>query len=169
MSTRILLMLLITFVLGFFILSFVIGNVSKDVGAKKKQLVQLEKDQKVIPALMSTLSSKSDSTALLQETFPAKKDFVSVVSFVDSLSAGVSVLVDFHFESEELIKDESGNAIIPVSITVEGNYPNVVRFIDGIVNGRYLFEVLRLEGDSETGIKGKNKVILKANLYASTQ
>lgn len=169
MNTRILLVLLATFIFGFFILSFVIGNVSKDVGEKKKQLVQLEKDQKVIPALMSTLSSKSDSVALLEESFPAKKDFVSVVSFVDSLAAGVSVLVDFHFESEELIKDGSGNAIIPVSITVEGDYPNVVRFIDGIVNGRYLFAVLRLEGDSETGIKGKNKVILKANLYASAQ
>ncbi|GEM_PF-5891107 len=169
MSTRILLIFLGIAVISFFILTLAIGNISKDVEANKKQLVQLEKDQKVIPALSASLSSKSDSITLLQETFPAKKDFVSVVSFVDSLAAGFSVLVDFHFESEELIKDTGGNAIMPLSITVEGDYSNVVRFIDGIINGKYLFAVSSLEADLEKGIKGKNKIILKANLYASAQ
>ncbi|MBI2036443.1 hypothetical protein HYT17_02345 [Candidatus Microgenomates bacterium] len=166
---RILLVLLGTTVIGFFILTLAIGNISKDASEKKKQLVQLEKDQKVIPVLSANLSAKSDSVSLLQEAFPAKKDFVSVVSFIDSLAAGSLVLAEFHFESEELVKDGNGNPVMPVSITVEGDYPNVVRFLSGIINGKYLFAISRLDADSPTGIKGKNKIIMRANLYASAQ
>ena len=166
---KILPVIFILSLVGCIVLSFFVSGVASDASKKRKELAVLKHGEEQAPILADQLLAKSEELEFLKKAFPEKKDFVSVVSTIDNLAAATGVLVDFHFESEEITRDANGEVIVPVKLTIEGDYANIVEFIKAFTNSKYFFTIQSIEGDSPDGIKGKNKLILKAHLYASTQ
>lgn len=156
-------------IVAFIILSLLLPSVAANASKKRKELDVVKRGEEQLPTLVNQLLTKSNEIELVMRTFPEKKDFVSVVSAVDSLATATGVALDFHFESEEISKDAKGDTIVPVKLTIQGDYTNVMQFLKALTNSSYFFSIQSIEGDAADGIKNKNKVIVKANLYASIQ
>lgn len=163
---KILPIFLITSVLLFIGLSALLPNIADSALKKKKELALLENEEKIIPQAATLLRAKSEEIGLIEGSFPTKKDLVLVAQAIDSLAAQARVAVELHFESEDVLRSK-GDAIVPVRLTIEGEYEAVLRFLEALKNGKYLYDFLLLEGDTPKGIKSENKISLKANLYAS--
>lgn len=164
---KILPVILIASVLAFIGLSFFIPTLADSALQKRKELRLLQNEEKIIPQTAALIESKRDEISLLDAAFPTKKDLILVAQTLDSLAAAAGVAVELHFESEEVVTDRNGDTVMPVEITIEGEYANVAGFLEALKNGKYLYDFLAIEGDSEKGIKSVNKVSVRANLYAS--
>lgn len=156
-------------IVAFAVLSFVLPSISQATLRKKRELVQLRNEEKLIPIQSLLLETKKAEITLIKEAFPAKKDFAQVVQTIDTMAAQSQVLADVHFESEDIVKDANGDSIVPVQFTVEGEFANVKSFLESIAKGRYFYVFEKIEGNATDGIRGENKVVVKAKLYAATQ
>lgn len=154
---------------AFITLSFYVLSISSDAAKKRTELSLLKNREKQLPALTEDIYAKNEEIDFLTNAFPSKKDFVAVVSRIDSLAAAVGITVDFHFEREDVEKDENGDTIIPVTLTIQGEYANTMDFLKTLSTGSYFFAFKSIDGDSPDGLKGKNKIKVSANLYAAIQ
>lgn len=156
--------------IGFVVLSFVFPVIAQDALKKDKELEQLRYEEKLIPSLASDLEAKREDITVIKESFPEKKDFALVARAIDTLAVQTGVLVDLHFTSEDVVKEQGGDLTIPVEIIVEGDFASVQNFLNGLAKGRYLYVFEKLEGIGALpeGIRGKNKVTITAKLYAAT-
>lgn len=166
---RIFFILLPVSLLAFIALSVLFPNVAKETVQKKRELAQLKHEETLMPQLSATVSSKEDEIALITSAFPKKKDFIAVVQALDSKAARSGVTIELHFESEDVIKDANGDDVVPIKLIVEGEFTHITQFMNELKQGNYLFAIQSVEGDASSGIKGKNKVTIGANFYASTE
>ena len=156
-------------ILGFIALSLIFPNVAANTVQKKREFAQLKHEETLIPQLSATLSSHSEEIAMLQGAFPKKEDFIAVVQTIDSKAASAGVIVDVHFESEEILKGANGDEVVPLKLTLDGELINILRFIEELNRGKYIFVLGSVEGDAPYGIKDRNKVTIQTDFYASTE
>lgn len=159
--------LLIICLFAFIGLSALVPNVANSTLKKKKELALLQNEENIIPQTAALIKAKSDEIGLIEGAFPTKKDLVLVAQTLDSQAVQAGVAVELHFESEEVLQNKNGDAIVPMKLIIEGEYEEVVRFLEALKNGKYFYDFLIIEGDASKGIKSENKVSVKANLYAS--
>lgn len=164
---RILPIFLITTILGFLVLSYMIPGVAKNTLKKRKELTLLLTEEKILPQAQQLLSSKSEQIGVLEEVFPTKEKLFLAVAYMDSQAVATGVQAQLHFESEEIIQDANGDSIVPVKISIEGAYSNILAFLAVLQKGKYFYTISHIEGEASGGLQGKNKVSVNANLYAS--
>lgn len=164
---KILPILLVLFIIVFFVLTLVIPGFAKSAARKRTELRLLQSEEKIIPETKALLSSKKEQITMLEESFPSKENLISVVQYFDSQAAASGVSADLHFVGEDLTQDQNGDTIVAVEITIEGAYANVLAFLDSLQKGKYLYGITSIQGDAPSGLGAKNKLVVKANLYAS--
>ena len=160
---------LIVSILGYALSSFMFPHFAKGVLAKKKQLTAIRQQGENLPQLQTLLDTQKEKFDLLEGTFPKQEDLVSVVQSIDNLAGRLGVVAAFHFEKEQAIADPGGAYVYPIEITVEGDYSGCIAFINGLFKNKYLYVLKTIEGTSPTGIKSKNKIVIKGNLYAANK
>lgn len=159
--------LLVLFIFTSIASSFIIPGYAKDVAKKKKQLFLLEREGKNLPILNNLLTTKNEEISMLEETFPAKENLVSVVQNIDTLAARVGVIASLHFESEEPQADSQGGYFLPVSITVNGNFADCYAFLSGLENNQYLYILDEVLGKTVVGLRGENSLVARGKLYVA--
>ena len=152
---------------GFIIFSAILPGFAKDVAKKKKQVAALREEEKNLPSLANELSAKSDKIVLLNKSFPARKELVLVVQTLDTLALQAGVSATLHFESEQPTKDSQGDTILPISISIEGDFEKNRDFISSILHNRYLYNLELVDGKAPNGLKGDNMVLVKGKLYVA--
>ena len=166
---RILPIILILSILGFFAGSFMLPEFAKDVIKKKKQLDGFIAEEQNLPTVNNLLEAKSEEIELLDRTFPKKEELISVVQSIDILAASSGVFASLHFEREDATKGKKAGNVIPISITVEGNFENIVSFITSLGKNRYLYEIDVIDGIAKSGLLSNNKVTIRGAIYVASQ
>lgn len=166
---RILPIILILSIIGFFAGSFMLPGFAKDVVKKKKQLDGFISEEQNLPTVNNLLEAKSEEIELLDKTFPKKEELIVVIQSVDTLAASSGVFTSLHFESEDVVKGKKTGSVIPISITIEGNFENIVSFITSLGKNRYLYEIDIIDGAAKNGLLSNNKVTLKGVVYVANQ
>jgi Tfp pilus assembly protein PilO len=155
----------IVFLILFLVLSSLFPKYAKEMVTKKTQVDVIKQEKKVLPALESSLASKTDDFAKIEKAFPSKKDLVFVPLAIEQLAQQTGVVAELHFEGETAVADRNGDMYVPVIITIKGNYENVTSFLEQLAHGRYFFTMQSLSGDMPGGLEKDNTVIVRANLY----
>lgn len=158
---------LILTTLAFIILSMLVPTIAQGVLAKKKELALLRHEEKRMPELSQTLAKRNEEITLIKEAFPTKKDFALVAGTIDAVALQTGVAIDLHFGAEDIVKEKNGDAIVPVKVTIEGEFASVKSFLEKLAKGRYLYVFEKVEGSAADGMGGRNKVTVTAKLYAA--
>lgn len=152
---------------AFVALTISIPGYAENIVKKKKQLDVIAQEEKNLPALASLLETQQDKITLLEKTFPTREELVLVVQSIDTIAFRSQVAALLHFESEQPSLDDNKNAMLPVTLTIEGEYLNVIAFLDGIAKNKYLVVFQAIEATTPTGIRGVHKVVVRGNLYVA--
>lgn len=166
---KILIIILSISVLIFVFGSFALGSFAKQVLEKKQQLSLTKQEEKNLPQIRNFFAERENDLLMLEKTFPKKEELISVVQSIDTLAARKGVAASLHFESEQPILDENRDFVIPVTITVEGDYPDCLAFLESLTHNQYLFVLQNIDGNSPDGIKKKHTLVVKGNLYAANE
>lgn len=160
--------ILLVIVIGSFVaFSIILPDFAKSVLKKKKELRLLQSEEEIMPLAQALISSKKEQISIVEQAFPKKEQLISVVQYFDSQAVAAGVLAELHFESEDVKNDRNGDVIVPVTVTIEGGYGNIIAFLDNLQKGKFFYDIQVIIGEASLGLRGKNKAIVKANLYAA--
>jgi len=166
---RILPILLPVLVLIFIILSVMLPSFASDAIKKQKQLDAILLEEKNLPALADLLSKNSEKILLFEQTFPTKEQLISVVQAIDTLATSNKVSASLHFETEDPQVGKGGASVLPVSLTVQGDFTDCIAFLTSLQKNRYLFSFDKIEGTINESKKTDTTIVAKGALYVASK
>ena len=138
-----------------------------DVDLLKRQNALLAADVTRAEAIRKQLPAIDEQcdTFFKQNLPPAESGYSSLIASLGSLTTSAGLRAD-GFTSHQDVPDKRGVVTVEITTSVNGDYPSVVRFIDGLEHSDtfYVLEGLSLAPDSA----GQLKLALQLRTYFRT-
>lgn len=160
----------ISIILGFLIMVAWLLSVLADEVQSKSQSVQehrLEIASRIraiseLAELREDAREAQPAIELLNNTLPKRDELVTFPRYLDTIARENNVTLRFNFVGEETPPEENKAGQSPFTITIAGNYANVISFIEDLEGGEFL---LRLDSFNITLERSGFDVELTGSVY----